>query len=216
MEALLEELRRSQDRLRKEVLAGQAAILCELRSLHHYWKQQLGAVQGSRAEVSAEVSAEPVSKVSEEAVERKLSEGLQDFTDSIVRAPRRLCACTLAVPGGALRTPIATSGIARSERSVRFDPEPPSPSPSEFHGDAAHAEPEKTWKEAEAKVAKAAKAAVPLVTGGSASVSGLSVSTSEPPTKDPRQQEEKEAQRRGTPRLLIRMPHKSMSRCRVL
>ena len=54
---------------------------------------------GSRAEVSAE-PAEPVSKVSgEEAVERKLSEGLQDFTDSIVRAPRRLRACSsLAVP----------------------------------------------------------------------------------------------------------------------
>eukprot|EP00439_Symbiodinium_sp_Y106_P085030 s1782_g27.t1 len=157
MEALLEELRRSQDRLRKEVLAGQAAILSELRSLHQYWKQQLGpgAAQGLGEDpAEPEVQELAVSKVSgEEAVERRLSEGLQDFTDSIVQSIEGLSSKLVfelpAGPGPQPKTTVASYGTA-FERSVRFAPEPPwrqsslslSAGDGHGHGDtSAHATP---------------------------------------------------------------------------
>ncbi|CAE7276093.1 apdG [Symbiodinium sp. CCMP2592] len=82
-------LRRVQEGIKLHAKAA-AATAATAWSLHEYWKQQLGAAQGSDRSASpaaASPAAKELSNVGrEEAVERRLSEGLQDFTDSIVQS----------------------------------------------------------------------------------------------------------------------------------
>ncbi|CAK9066206.1 Uncharacterized protein SCF082_LOCUS33758, partial [Durusdinium trenchii] len=89
---LLQELRRSQDRLRKEVLNGQAMILSELRSLHDFWKDQLGIGQSlpSRPLDADRDVLDVVARGADREVDSGrfgpdgLSKDVEEFTESVV------------------------------------------------------------------------------------------------------------------------------------
>ncbi|CAE7374323.1 unnamed protein product [Symbiodinium pilosum] len=81
----VKELRRSQDRLRKEVLSGQALILAELRSLHSYWKEQLGQVSGELLPNSIPCKGPAKAPTDRDAGSEDLSKGVEEFTDAIVK-----------------------------------------------------------------------------------------------------------------------------------
>ncbi|CAK9066205.1 unnamed protein product, partial [Durusdinium trenchii] len=90
---LLQELRRSQDRLRKEVLNGQAMILSELRSLHDFWKDQLGIGQSlpSRPLDADRDVLDVVARGADREVDSGrfgpdgLSKDVEEFTESVIK-----------------------------------------------------------------------------------------------------------------------------------
>eukprot|EP00930_Biecheleria_cincta_P075607 TRINITY_DN6278_c0_g1_i2.p2 TRINITY_DN6278_c0_g1~~TRINITY_DN6278_c0_g1_i2.p2 ORF type:complete len:285 (-),score=75.79 TRINITY_DN6278_c0_g1_i2:26-850(-) len=116
--ALLEDIRRNQEQLRRELLSGQASILSELRSLRQAWQaRQSGSGQNAAA-------AHARGSLSFES----LSRGLEDITDSVTKNIEGLTAVfretktgeasssAAAGPGAALPTPSALSGARGSRR----------------------------------------------------------------------------------------------------
>lgn len=101
---MLEDIRRSQERLRRELLSGQASILSELRSLRQAW-------QGRQS--SEHTTADSMSF-------HRLSRGLEDITDSVTKNIEGLTA--------AFRETTGQVGEAFSSSAVGSAAVPPSPS----------------------------------------------------------------------------------------
>ncbi|CAJ1387773.1 unnamed protein product [Effrenium voratum] len=128
--ALLEELRRSQDRLRKEVLSGQALILNEIRSLHQYWKDQLGVPSspgpgvpsspGPGAEAEKKAADGKGAKVARPSISEGLSKGLEEFTDSVVKNIEGLTSVFAENIGRHGDVPHLPTPKKRDSQSVRF------------------------------------------------------------------------------------------------
>lgn len=129
---LLEELRRSQDRLRKEVLSGQAMILTEIRSLHQFWKDQLGAGQSSPAGAADGISTARSSEKFN-SVNEGLSKGLEDFTSTMVKNIEDLT----SVFAADIERRALAARPKREGQQVRFDDTPALPSYSSAAGGAA-------------------------------------------------------------------------------